>query len=131
MVLVTPAGGTLPNELHPGVVWPPNNEGGTVKQKDLFDSDSLPPFVRGSDTSESAAESMAEHAPTLRLLVFKCIADQVHGATCDEVEVALRLRHQTVSARIRELARDLKIMDTGYRRQTRSGRHAVVWKAVV
>lgn len=43
-----------------------------------------------------------------------------NGATCAEVEQALRLPHQTASARIR---------DSGARRLTPSGRKAIVWVA--
>jgi N6-adenosine-specific RNA methylase IME4 len=49
------------------------------------------------------------------------------GATCDEVEVALDLRHQTASARVNELLNDGLISDSGLRRHTRSGRAATVW----
>jgi DNA adenine methylase len=50
------------------------------------------------------------------------------GATCDEVEEALDLRHQTASARVNELCSDGKIVDSGERRKTRSGRAAIVWR---
>ena len=89
------------------------------------------PFAAGSDTSEAAAHSMLGPAPRLRALVYGAIrrsGDQ--GRTCDELEVQLELRHQTASARVRELAaRDL-IRDSGARRPTRSGRGAVVWQVV-
>lgn len=86
------------------------------------------PFVSGSPTSEAAAASMAPHAGTVRDDVLKYIKSTGHGATCDEVEAALNLRHQTASARVRELAKTMRIMDSGTTRPTRSGRKAVVWK---
>ena len=52
------------------------------------------------------------------------------GATCDEVECALGLRHQTASARICELSEEGRVADSGERRLTRSGRKAVVWREV-
>lgn len=44
------------------------------------------------------------------------------GATCDEVEVALDMLHQTASARFSDLKRDGHLIDTGQRRNTRRGR---------
>lgn len=49
------------------------------------------------------------------------------GATCDEVEEALYLRHQTASARVHELMRAKRIVASGKKRRTRSGRTATVW----
>lgn len=88
-----------------------------------------PPFVEGSDTSEAAADSIARDASSLRSQVMSAIADSIDGLTCDEVEATLVLRHQTASARVRELALLERIVDSGRRRPTRSGRRAVVWVA--
>lgn len=78
------------------------------------------------DTSVAAAQSIAGGAEQLRARVLAEIATR-GGATCDEVEVALDLRHQTASARVNELAEEGKIADSGARRKTRSGREAIVW----
>lgn len=87
-----------------------------------------PPHVVGSDTSKAAAESVAAHAPILREQVLAQIAKRgAVGATCDEIEVSLNGRHQTISARVRELAKDGLIVDSGKRRPTRSGRTASVY----
>lgn len=85
-----------------------------------------PPFVAGSDTSEGASESMEGSAATLRASVLRHITSA--ESTCDEVEVALGLRHQTASARVRELALMNKIVNSGKRRKTSSGRLAIVWR---
>lgn len=85
-----------------------------------------PPFVAGSDTSEGAAESMKASAASLRAKVLGHITSA--ESTCDEVEVALGLRHQTASARVRELALMNKIVNSGKRRKTGSGRLAIVWR---
>jgi len=61
------------------------------------------PYVAGSDTSESAAESIEPVAGSLRARVL---------------------------AFIRELRQSGLILDSGLRRKTRSGRSAVVWLAV-
>jgi len=52
------------------------------------------------------------------------------GLTCDEVEELLHIKHQTASARIRELALTKRIEPIGGR-PTRSGRKAVVWRAII
>lgn len=99
-----------------------------MSQGDLFVAyGGKPPRVRGSDTSEAAADSVRGVTGQLRARVFAFIGAQAHGATCDEVEASLGLRHQTASARVRELSLAGVIRDTGERRRTRSGRNAAVW----
>jgi predicted transcriptional regulator len=49
------------------------------------------------------------------------------NATCDEIEIRFGLRHQTASARVRELSLMKAIKDSGNRRDTRSGRSARVY----
>lgn len=97
-------------------------------QLDLYGG--RPPFVRGSSTSEAAADSMTNASGKIRRQVLEhIVALGPHGATCDEIEDALDLRHQTASARVRELALLSRILDSGRKRPTRSGRNAVVWVA--
>ena len=62
------------------------------------------------------------------------LAKETEGATCDEVEVALDMPHQTASARINELKEDdletgrpQMLYDSGKRRKTRHGQLATVW----
>jgi len=50
--------------------------------------------------------------------------------TCDEVEALGHLNHQTASPRFTELRNAGRIVDTGERRRTRSGRRATVWRVV-
>lgn len=91
----------------------------------------LPPFVADSDTSLEAAESMRSAAPAIREVVFEQIRRNGRGgATCDELEVALGLAHQNCSARVNELMRSRRIVDSGLRRKTRSRRNAVVWVSI-
>lgn len=86
------------------------------------------PYVKGSDTSKAAADSMEKPAINLRERIFVAIdATETDGMTCDEAEVALDLRHQTVSARIRELSLDGRLVETKNRRRTRAGRYAAVY----
>ena len=63
-----------------------------------------------------------------RARIFEFIKSRsVLGATCDEVEVALNLRHQTASCFIRFLTQDGFLKETEYRRITRARRKAIVW----
>jgi predicted transcriptional regulator len=61
-----------------------------------------------------------------RMRVMMYLADP-RGATCDEVEIALGLAHQTCSARISELKRD-GLLDPVAKRPTRTGSMAQAWK---
>lgn len=86
-----------------------------------------PPFVDGSDTSESAADAIESAASALRSKIHHLIKKYPNGLTCHEVEVEMNLRHQTASARIRELVLKGKLRDSGHRRLTDTRRGAVVW----
>ena len=87
-------------------------------------------FVRGSDTSQAAAQSIEQNAATMRGMIYVMIKRKEKlGATCDEVEEFLNLRHQTVSARIREMAEQGLLHDSGLRRMTRSKHMATVWES--
>jgi hypothetical protein len=84
--------------------------------------------TNGTDTSNAAADSMIDHVGRLQGEVIDQIRQRhLHGATCDEIEVALGLAHQTVSPRVYELHKKGLIVDSGLRRKTRSGRGAKVW----
>lgn len=83
-----------------------------------------PGFVAGCDTSQAAALSIMAGLGEIQTVVLRKF-DQPR--TCDEVEVLTGLKHQTVSARIRELVIMKAIEDTGDRRMTRSGRTARVY----
>ena len=86
------------------------------------------PFVAGSETSEEAAKSIKPSS--LRSKVASMLRLRgLFGSTDDELEVSLGLRHQTVSARRRELVLLGKAIDSGAKRVTRSGRKATVWIA--
>ena len=90
--------------------------------------DGLPPHVRGSDTSLDAAVSVVDDVRRIRRRILWHVAACPEGATCDEVEVALGLIHQTCSARIRELVLLDCLVDTGARRKTRRRRPAAVYR---
>ena len=92
------------------------------------------PFVKGSRTSADAAESMVDHAVSIELQILAYFMHMAaySGATDDEIEAHLGLKHQTVSARRRQLERKgmvVKMYEKGERvtRPTRSGRKAGVY----
>lgn len=59
--------------------------------------------------------------------VLTALAKRRGGATCDELEAATGLRHQTCSPRLTELRR-MGLIREGGARKTRSGRWATVWR---
>lgn len=89
------------------------------------------PGYSDPDSSRRAAEEIAVEAPALREKIWRHIAALGDaGATCDEVEVTLNMRHQTASARIRELVLAGRLIDNNERRRTRSKRWANVYVVV-
>lgn len=87
-----------------------------------------PGYERESITSRIAAETMISSAAGVRERVFSFIDVQGRlGATSDEAERRLNLRHQTCSARFRELALAGRIVKANRRRNTSSGRPAEVF----
>lgn len=87
-----------------------------------------PQFVKGSDTSEDAADSIEGVSEAMRWQVLRAIRGELgRGMNDDEIERALGMRHQTASARRRELVKEGYVVDSGKRRETSSGRTAIVW----
>jgi predicted transcriptional regulator len=105
-----------------------------MKQRimDLFEHASsypeVPGFVQGSDTSIAAAARLESSAASMRARVVNYVRDNPAGVTCDEIEAALEMRHQTASARVREACLAGQIEVTADRRTTRSGSTARVYK---
>jgi len=89
--------------------------------------DKMPPFVRGSNTSYSAAQFVRSEAPNMRVAVLGFIRLMgSHGATDEEVENALGFKHQTASARRNELM-NMGLIKKAGTRKTESGCSADVW----
>lgn len=80
-------------------------------------------------TSLEALRSQKDKAPSDEAKILLWIKGSEVGATCDEVESCLRMSHQTASARIRDLRGLGRLVDSGSRRKTRTGRSAIVWRA--
>lgn len=88
------------------------------------------PYVRGSATSEAAAQSQEWNSLSDEAKVYAFILSQAeNGATDSEIEVSLGLLHQTASARRNSLMKKSLIRDSGKMRLTSSRRPAVVWIA--
>ncbi|HUT56646.1 MAG TPA: hypothetical protein VNA25_02100 [Phycisphaerae bacterium] len=87
------------------------------------------PAVKGSETSEAAAEDAAGGAKSIRRMIYEFLT-RVGGATDDEIEEMFTLRHQTASARRRELVLRGLVRDSGHQKPTRSGSNATIWEVV-
>ena len=99
--------------------------------QDLFDYEPPPtypdrPGYSNQTTSKAAAESVEKDMGRLQQRIFDHIKAQ--PSTAREVENALNLRCQTVTARIRELVLNGRLEDSGEKRLTDSGRKAIVWR---
>lgn len=99
-----------------------------ANQRNIFDYiDPTAEFHGGNRESVEAHDSIRSAKQRLRKQVLDYIKAHPFGCTSDEVEAALGLSHQTVSARMTELKADGQIVPTGERRKTRSGRNAGVY----
>ena len=76
-----------------------------------------------TNTSIEAAENMESSVGSLRARILEFIKFR-EGATCEEVEIELKMRHQTASARIRELLLKDQILPTDKPSYNSSGRRA-------
>lgn len=85
------------------------------------------PGSKAPGTSEEAADSMRDSAPTLRAKALEVLR-KCGGATADEVAWTLDKSVLAIRPRITELSKMGLIQDAGYRRRNKSGRNAVVWR---
>lgn len=86
---------------------------------------------RHNANSDAAFETIEARAPSLRERIYEFIAARgKDGATTYEVSEALRLKYPTASARMSELKRDGRIVESGERRATDSACLAAVMRAV-
>jgi predicted Rossmann fold nucleotide-binding protein DprA/Smf involved in DNA uptake len=100
---------------------------GALEFEPLYGAMGDVPFETGSDTSAQAAQALADDdLSRLETVVFNMIA--ARPRTCDAIEAATGLAHQTVSARIRGLVLRNRVIDAGRRELTRHRRWAVVWR---
>lgn len=81
-------------------------------------------------TSRAAAERAALKSGSQRRRIYDALRASTTGLTRDELEAELRISCNSLNPRLRELALDGWIKDSGRTRLTRSGSPAVVWEAV-
>lgn len=93
---------------------------------DLFDG--RPPSEPVDTSMMAALEALPNVGKQHRAVLHILHRRGSNGATDDELEVALQLSHQAVSARRRELVLKGLVRDSGRRRATRRGRQATVWE---
>lgn len=85
----------------------------------------------GIRTSAIAAAMSGPMAGTVRRGIvdeIRCTHESLRGLTTDELEVALRRSHTTVSSAVNHLCRIGWLRDSGYERDTRAGRPAIVYE---
>ena len=81
--------------------------------------------------SATAYQKVKPAIPSMREVVLDLITERgSYGATDDEVEFVTGMKHQTASARRRELVLKGEVVDSGRRRPTRSDCPATVWVTV-
>lgn len=84
--------------------------------------------MQATNTQQQAQQSIVLTSKQLRARIFEFIMKRgAEGATNEEVSELLGIRIQTVCARRNELFKKHLIVDSGVRRDTRSGRSASVW----
>ena len=95
----------------------------------MFDTDAYrkTPTNEGVDTCVLSREKLNRNRNEYRKKVYDAIYFSKIGATCDEIELMLNMRHQTASCMITFLKDDGFVCDSGLRRNTRTGRKAIVW----
>ena len=83
-------------------------------------------FDKKIDTSREAFLSVLPLISDMKARVLNAIRD--NPSTDDGLEDLLNLKHQTLSARRRELVKDELVEESGKYINTRSGRKARVWR---
>jgi len=89
-----------------------------------------PPYVPGSATSKAAASQVKPRRPNKGIRIFRSIRGDASGYTCEEIELMLSMRHQTVSARLVELVACGCIRLAGVQRLTSAEAPAEVYEAI-
>lgn len=89
----------------------------------------IPTRVDTPTSLESAKRFEKDHSKSkYRRAIYEFIKVRgSSGATCDEVESIMNIRHQTASCFIRFLTQDNLLRDSYEKRMTRAGRRAIVW----
>ena len=81
------------------------------------------------ETSREAWESVNRGNNSMKDRVYDLI--KLSGLKiCEDVEMILNGRHQSISASIRHLVKDGLVEDSGFKGKTTSGRNAILWQIV-
>lgn len=80
-------------------------------------------------TSRTAAQHALPKAGSQRRRIYDALRCAGAGLTRDELEQQLGIPSNSMNPRLRELAQDGWIIDTGRTRPTRTGAPAIVWEA--
>ena len=80
------------------------------------------------DTSMSAFRKALDTAPNTRARIMMLLGRHKPGLICEEIEVFLHAPHQSISARLCELAKAGRIVDSGKRRMTSYENKSIVWR---
>lgn len=116
--------------------WPQGHQWVVMNEADLADcsgcrknSDICSAKHGGADTSvEAQASTPASTRDSIRNAICKYIENQGnYGATCETVEHAMSLSHQSASARISELVRDGRIEIAEGKSRTKTGRSCRIY----
>jgi len=113
------------DDTGPNHQWACDGRQGRVEA--LYGSQGNVPYEAASATSAAAAATICE-TELSRLEAYVLSVVTKRPRSCDAIEEATGLSHQTVSARLRGLVLREHIEDSGQKARTRSGRWAVVWK---
>lgn len=81
------------------------------------------------DTSREALESVRPLIKSMKEQVFEIIDAYAEGIIAEDIEAYLGNGRSTVTARIRGLVLDERVVDSGLRGVTKSGRAAIKWVA--
>ena len=85
------------------------------------------PTQEAIQTSRESRDTLNKHKNKYRQQIYDFIKEHA-GATCDEIETGLKMRHETTSGIIRFLVLDRLLKDSGEKRKTRTGRRAIIWR---
>lgn len=92
-----------------------------------YDVQHRAPFVRGSETSEAAADEIEEHGASMTTRVLNTLKAQPAGLTDQQMQDMSGLGPQSQCPRRIELVKLGLVADSGRKRKTRRGRDATVW----
>lgn len=114
------------DDTGPNHRWSCDGRQGRVEA--LYGSQGDVPYEPQSATSAAAAATIGDtELGRLEAVVLSVVTKRPRS--CDAIEEATGLSHQTVSARLRGLVLRDQVEDSGQKARTRSGRWAVVWRA--